>query len=132
MGTEDGQGMTREQSVEYLKWVLGELGLATSWNAEISEFLDAGGLHQPANSPDTNRYIYDTWVSWAVDLICDWPWNLFEGDSEGDGRGTKLDVPSLEQTTVHLRERLCKAALLLKLAIPGRYAGFPTRHNNAN
>jgi len=41
MGTEDGQGMTRDQSVEYLKWVLGELGLATSWSEEILEFLDA-------------------------------------------------------------------------------------------
>jgi hypothetical protein len=124
--------MTRDQSVEYLKWVLGELGLATSWSEEILEFLDASGKSQPANSPDTNRYIYDTWVSWAVDLICDWPLNLFEGDSESDGRGKKLDVPKLDQTRVSFQRRLCKAAFLLKLTIPGKKASFPRSHKKAN
>ncbi len=91
MGTDDGQGMTRSQSVAYLKLVLTELELGAQWNqmvsyeSHINDNWEAVGLREPKPEPGANRYSYDIWVSWAVDSICDWSQNLFQAPSVGDG-----------------------------------------------
>ncbi|GAA3451815.1 hypothetical protein GCM10018962_36480 [Dactylosporangium matsuzakiense] len=40
------------------------------------------------------RFYYDGWVGIAIEMICDWPMNLFRGPSTGDGAGTKIDHPT--------------------------------------
>ncbi|KAI1845405.1 hypothetical protein JX265_005266 [Neoarthrinium moseri] len=118
MGTQDGQGMTRIQSVAYLQWVLKELELVDSEFYMGVEYVEAIGMRRPVPTPSKSRFDYDAWISWAVDLICDWPQNLFQGVSGDDGGGTKLDEPSMQESP-ELRGRLCRAALQLKATIPG-------------
>lgn len=49
---------------------------------------DASGV-----DPTQSKIDYNTWFSWAFDAICDWPANLFRGESHGDHKGTALDMP---------------------------------------
>ncbi|CAH0022128.1 unnamed protein product [Clonostachys rhizophaga] len=85
MGTDNGKGMTRRQSVAYLKWVLKELEMATIYpdgGLVDSDFIDPIGIPRPKTEPDRNRFGYDKWVSWAADAISDWPRNLFQVETE--------------------------------------------------
>ncbi|KAJ3885950.1 hypothetical protein GG344DRAFT_82192 [Lentinula edodes] len=44
--------------------------------------------------PENDLFSYDKWMYWALETICDWPKNLFQGLSAGDGAGTKVDISS--------------------------------------
>lgn len=118
--------MTRRQSVEYLKWVLAELEMETihigGSFSELDE-VEAVGVVLASAEPTTNRYSYDRWITWAVHSICNWSFNLFQGKSEGDGQGHLLDKP-LHSEDYDLVQRVYKAALWLKLTIPGKKNRF--------
>ena len=129
-GTESGKGMTREQSIKYLRWILGKLELqfvegGATFN--ITEFEPPApkkpGMRQQFHDDDAelSRNDYEQWVSWAVGLICDWPENLFCGESSGDGNGKKTDWPINMATS----DRVRKAAEKMRYYIYGRYC-LPT------
>jgi hypothetical protein len=129
-GTESGEGMTREQSIKYLRWILGKLELqfvegGATFN--ITEFEPPvpkkPGMRQQFHDDDAelSRKDYEQWVSWAVGLICDWPENLFCGESSGDGNGKKTDWPINMATS----DRVRKAAEKMRYYIYGRYS-LPT------
>ncbi|KAJ3792593.1 hypothetical protein GGU11DRAFT_858323 [Lentinula aff. detonsa] len=110
-GDQNGRGMTRAQSIEYLNWVLNTLKV------------DQVQLKRPDVNPEHDRHSYDVWISWAVDTICDWPENLFQGQSAGDGGGNKVDVPKTLYTTPALQQRVEEARVNLKNAIRGLDVG---------
>ncbi|KAJ3823315.1 hypothetical protein F5880DRAFT_1612986 [Lentinula raphanica] len=110
-GDQNGKGMTRAQSIEYLTWLLNTLKV------------DQTQLKRPDVNPEHDRHSYDVWISWAVDTICDWPENLFQGRSTGDGGGNKIDVPDSMLTTPALRQRVEEARVNLKKAIQGLDVG---------
>lgn len=99
--------MTREGSVEYLRWIIEKLDI------------DKSAFNEPVDDPSEDRRRYDIWVSWAVDTICDWPNNLFQGESTGDGAGRKIDIPSDVNTTPAMRGRVEEARMTLKEFIKG-------------
>jgi hypothetical protein len=55
-----------------------------------------GNLQIKDNSgvnPTKHRAEYDSWFTWAVEAICDWPKNVYCGPSYGDHGGTTVDMP---------------------------------------
>ncbi|KAJ4470789.1 hypothetical protein J3R30DRAFT_3408064 [Lentinula aciculospora] len=108
-GHEAGKGMTRAESVLYINTLLDKLEI----NRQQFKIPDA--------DPENDQYSYDKWMTWALETICDWPDNLFQGPSAGDGAGTKIDMPSEVpgQTTPGLRQRVEGARLKLGKYIKG-------------
>lgn len=41
-----------------------------------------------------HRVAFDGWYSWAVEAICDWAQNIYQGVSYGDHAGTCVDMPT--------------------------------------
>lgn len=125
-GTEDGRGMTREQSVEYLKWLLDKLSEPLMGDCaafQLYEFepptpirAKLGSRNQFTDAPYASRRDYDQWISWAMGLVCDWPENLFSGQSTGDGSGQEVDWPENRVTS----DRVRKAAEKMKFWIYGQ------------
>ncbi|KAH7875562.1 uncharacterized protein C8R40DRAFT_1170154 [Lentinula edodes] len=76
-------------------------------------------LKRPDVNPKHDWYSYEVWISWAVDTICDWPENLFQGQSTGDGGGNKVDIPKSLYTTPALQQRVQEARTKLKEFIQG-------------
>lgn len=85
-GTESGEGMTREQFIKYLQWILEKLELNRIKECgplDISKFEPPipkkPGMREQFFQDDVDlcRKDYEQWVSWAFGLICDWPENLF-------------------------------------------------------
>jgi hypothetical protein len=125
-GTESGEGMTREQSIKYLRWILEKLELQFAQQGptfNITQFEPPvprkPGMREHFYDGDAelSRKDYDQWVSWAVGLICDWPENLFCGPSSGDGNGKKTDWPLHQATS----DRVRKAAEKMRYYIYGQY-----------
>ncbi|KAJ0121456.1 hypothetical protein J7T55_008620 [Diaporthe amygdali] len=121
-GTESGEGMTREQSIQYLEWVLDKLqsreGFEGGGTLSIYDFeppipRKPGMREKFRDGADLSRKDYEQWVSWAVGLICDWPENLFCGESSGDGNGKKTDWPTRSATS----DRVRKAAEIMRYFI---------------
>ncbi|KAJ3920583.1 hypothetical protein F5877DRAFT_77001 [Lentinula edodes] len=106
-GDQSGRGMTRAQSIEYLNWLIEKLKINQTQ------------LKRPDVNPKHDRYSYEVWISWAVDTICDWPENLFQGQSTGDGGGNKVDIPKNLYTTPALQQRVQEARTKLKEFIQG-------------
>ncbi|KAK7446727.1 hypothetical protein VKT23_014423 [Stygiomarasmius scandens] len=95
---DNGRGMTRAASIKYIDRVMETLKM----DDETQET-----LKKPLNiDPEHDRHSYDLWISWAVDAICDWPKNMFQGDSTGDGGGRKVDRPNVGTA---LQDRLREA-----------------------
>jgi hypothetical protein len=109
-GGSGGGGMSRDQSVEYIAHILSSLKIKD----------EAPGNIDSENAKD-DRFTYDKWISWAVDTICDWPENLFQADSSGDGGGNKADIPNLKTSAPALVQRIGEAAQNLKKYIQGEY-----------
>jgi hypothetical protein len=59
------------------------------------------------------RFSMNTWISWALEAICDFPDNIYYGPGSGDGNGTVLDVP----TDANQLARVQKGAALLHSVI---------------
>ncbi|KZT51038.1 hypothetical protein CALCODRAFT_154246 [Calocera cornea HHB12733] len=41
-----------------------------------------------------NRFYYDGAIEWAIEAICDIKENIYWGPGQGDGAGTRLDIPN--------------------------------------
>ena len=59
-----------------------------------------------------HRAAYDSWYSWAVEAICDWPRNLYQGASHGDHDGQTVDMPT-QPYSMALQDRLDGARLAM-------------------
>ena len=56
--------------------------------------LDGLGIADIGLDPAADRASFDTWFSWTVDQLCDWPRNLYRWPlTTGHGGGTTLDLP---------------------------------------
>lgn len=64
-------------------------------------------------NPLSCRAAFDAWLNEGITAICDWPLNIFQAKSEGDGNGTILDKP-LPPYGDGLLARLNKAYLCYK------------------
>ncbi|MFC5744523.1 hypothetical protein [Actinomadura rugatobispora] len=70
--------MTGADTVDWLRARMRGLGIA-----------DLGAL-----DPRADRTAFDTWFSWTVDQLCDWPRNVYRWPlSTGHAGGTALDLP---------------------------------------
>ncbi|KAJ3784266.1 hypothetical protein GGU11DRAFT_858315 [Lentinula aff. detonsa] len=107
---DQGKGMTRADSIGYLNWLMDKLGMDE--NMQIK-------LKRPTSPPENDQLSYDEWFSWAMDTICDWPKNLFQGPSAGDGGGTRVDLPAQVGTTPALKQRVQEAREELAMYIKG-------------
>ncbi|KAJ3709995.1 hypothetical protein DFJ43DRAFT_1172264 [Lentinula guzmanii] len=94
----------------YLNWLMDKLGMDE--NLQIK-------LKRPTSPPEYDQLSYDEWFSWAMDTICDWPKNLFQGPSAGDGGGTRVDLPAQVGTTPALKQRVQEAREELAMYIKG-------------
>lgn len=96
----DMESMTRGHIIGYLDTALDQLGIGDNSNLE----------------PQKSRVEFDSWVTWAMEEICDWPQNIFRWSaSSGDARGTAVDTPRGAPGV--LTTRLGNAATALNNAI---------------
>lgn len=81
--------------------------------ATLKVVLNALNIRDLSNlDPTLNRASYDSWVSWCVEAIADWPLNIFRWGSAGDARGTQIDEP--DNAPEALLDRLKAAHATLK------------------
>ena len=92
---------TRGQIIGYLDTAATALGINTD---------------QSNIDPQLSRVAFDSWVTWVMDEICDWPRNIYRWPtSTGDAGGTAVDTPT--HAPAALTTRLNNAALALNAAI---------------
>ncbi|MCJ1289582.1 hypothetical protein MMC34_001115 [Xylographa carneopallida] len=71
------------------------------------------------------RMAFEVWTVWDVEVICDYPDNLFYGNGRGDQNGTAVDVPN----DTGSKEKVKAGAMSLYEALEGKLT-IVNKHGN--
>jgi len=127
------QGFNNPTRLEILDYILGVVSSLQGYDTSQFEMklVHELGVYDGTVPPTSHRLAFDTYLNWACEFISYWPPNMWQGTSQGDGGGTKVDYPKADaEGATQVTERLDEAAKVLSRAIETQHLRTATMPND--